>query len=70
MKPSSFKWLLFFYQLLSISSFNPTLISNEFSIDNPKTKSYDLTKRCSCDLTMNVCDYGCLCDPDCIVTFI
>ena len=65
MEISLFKWLLFLYQMISISSYYPTLI--EGPVPTETTKSYDSTNRCSCDLTMNVCNYGCLCDPDCIV---
>ncbi len=65
MEISLFKWLLFLYQMISIFSYYPNIIQE--TLPNELKKSYDFTNRCSCDLTQNVCNYGCLCDPDCIV---
>ena len=68
MKLSVIKWLLLIYKFISISSYYPNIISS--AIPSQATKSYDSTKSCSCDLTMNVCNYGCLCDTDCQVYII
>ena len=68
MKLSVIKWLLLIYKFISISSYYPNIISN--AIPSQTEKSYDLTKSCPCVLTMNVCNYGCLCDTDCQVYII
>ena len=37
-----------------------------YSIEPGNQNNIDLNNLCSCDLTKNVCDYGCDCDPDCL----
>ena len=49
-------------QLYSISGTD----DESYSIEPGNQNNIDLNNLCSCDLTKNVCDYGCDCDPDCL----
>lgn len=62
--------------MLKIFIFFVFLIKTFFAISGTSEESYevssgngnkvDLNNLCSCDLTKEVCDYGCDCDPDCL----
>ena len=49
-------------QIYSISGTDDEIYPIELGNQN----NVDLNNLCSCDLTKNVCDYGCDCDPDCL----
>ena len=52
--------LFFIINFIEILSYIPT----EFTISGLKESPY-LRDTCTCDLTYNVCDRNCCCDPDC-----
>ena len=56
----------FFYILLLIKKFSSLPDVEGFSPEGAASQNFVNKERaCPCDLTANVCDFGCCCDPDC-----